>query len=237
MILFPAIDLFEGRVVRLKQGDFDSQTHYGHKPLDVARRYRDAGCTHLHIVDLEGARTGKPCHLRELEAMTELGFFTQYGGGVRTLEGISRCLDAGASRIMVGSLLFKDANMPKTLHDLFGSGVLPSVDIKKGVVVHSGWQESSDLSPLECLEQLSAVGFSSFLVTSVDRDGMLLGPDVSLYNRIAKDCGIVAAAGVRNVEDLHALNHSGVEAAVIGKALYEGDFSLEEALKEFPQHR
>ena len=75
MILFPAIDLFEGRVVRLKQGDFDSQTHYGHKPLDVARRYRDAGCTHLHIVDLEGARTGKPCHLRELEEMTELGFF------------------------------------------------------------------------------------------------------------------------------------------------------------------
>ena len=237
MILFPAIDLFEGRVVRLKQGEFDSQTHYGHKPLDVARRYRDAGCTHLHIVDLEGARTGKPCHLRELEEMTELGFFTQYGGGVRTLEGINRCLDAGASRIMVGSLLFKDANMPKTLHDLFGSGILPSVDVKKGVVVHSGWQESSGLSPLECLEQLNEVGFSSFLVTSVERDGMLLGPDLKLYEGMAKKYGIVAAAGVRNVEDLHALDRLGVKAAIIGKALYEGHFPLDRALKEFPQHR
>ena len=237
MILFPAIDLFEGRVVRLKQGDFSSQTHYGHKPLDVARRYRDAGCTHLHIVDLEGARTGNPCHLRELAEITELGLFTQYGGGVRTSEGINHCLDAGASRVMVGSLLFKDTDMPQTLHHMFGAAVLPSVDIKKGVVVHSGWQESSELSPLDCLEQLSTAGFSSFLVTSVARDGMLLGPDLTLYSSMAKNYGIVAAAGVRNVEDLRGLDHLGVEAAVIGKALYEGHFSLDEALKEFPQHR
>lgn len=237
MILFPAIDLFEGRVVRLKQGDFASQTQYGDKPLEVARRYRDAGCTHLHIVDLEGAQKGTPRHLRELEEIGELGFFTQYGGGARTMNGINRCLDAGASRVMVGSLLFKDENMPQTLRDLFGSAILPSVDIKEGVVVHSGWQESSGLSPLACLEQLSDAGFSSFLVTSVARDGMLAGPDLELYATMAKKYGVVAAAGVRNVEDLCALDQLGVKAAVIGKALYEGDFSLKEAIKQFPQQR
>lgn len=231
MILFPAIDLYGGKVVRLSEGDFARKTHYSMTVSDVAKKYRDAGCTHIHIVDLEGAKIGRPCHLKELEQIASLGMFVQFGGGLRSVEAAKEAVDAGASRVMIGSLLFKNDELPRLLFEKFGNAVMPAIDIKGGQVMFSGWTQGSGQAPAETINKLRTVGFSVFLVTDTERDGLLQGIRDGFYEPLlGENREIVAAGGVTTAYDVAKLAALGVAGAVVGKGLYEGRVTIEAAL-------
>lgn len=231
MILLPAIDLYEGKVIRLQEGDFSRKSYYDVSPLDAAKKILDAGCDHIHIVDLEGAKLGKPCHLKELEKIASLGMFTQYGGGLRFETSISDALEAGADRVMIGSLLFKTPDMPAIICNEFGLAAMPAIDIKDGKVVHSGWLENTELTATTAIKNFSEIGFKVFLVTDTERDGMMSGIRTELYSSLVSDeYDIFAAGGITTDKDIIALAKIGVSGAVVGKSLYEGGITLKDAL-------
>ncbi len=238
MILFPAIDLFGGKVVRLTAGNFEEMKNYAPTPSEMAKSFLDAGCSHIHIVDLEGAREGHPCHLKILEEISSLGMFVQYGGGLRSENNIREALSAGADRIMVGSLLFSNEEMPSRLAGEFGKAVMPAIDVKAGKVVHSGWLSKTDRAPKETLKWLRETGFSVFLVTNTERDGLMSGTDPKLYREISEDRqDIVAAGGITTADDIFSLNALGLGGAIIGKSLYEGGITISDALKASGRER
>ncbi|MDO5116254.1 MAG: 1-(5-phosphoribosyl)-5-[(5-phosphoribosylamino)methylideneamino] imidazole-4-carboxamide isomerase [Synergistaceae bacterium] len=231
MIIFPAIDLFDGKVVRLTQGDYGRRRDYALSPLDAAKAFLDSGCSCIHVVDLEGAKAGEPRHLDTLSQIAALGLFVQYGGGLRSAEAVARALSAGAGRVMAGSLIFKDIERAGRLAERFGEKIMAAIDIKDKKVVHSGWLEGTELSAAEAAERLSAMGFSSFLVTQTERDGMMAGTDAEEYRELAAPGRFIAAAGgVTSPRDISELAAAGVNAAVIGKSLYEGGITVCEAL-------
>ncbi|HQF91896.1 MAG TPA: 1-(5-phosphoribosyl)-5-[(5-phosphoribosylamino)methylideneamino] imidazole-4-carboxamide isomerase [Synergistaceae bacterium] len=237
MKILPAIDLYEGRVVRLRQGDFDRCTAYGDDPCAVAASFRDAGAREIHVVDLEGARQGAPVHLSLLAPLRALGVEVRYGGGLRTAEDGDRALAAGATRIMVGSLLFRDPLQTAALGRRFGKALVASVDVKEGRVAVGGWTATVDRPPAEALEELAAAGCDEFLVTAVSRDGTGEGPDFDLYRGLRSRCphvALVAAGGIAHLDDLKGLHALGLAGAVVGRALYEGTVDLAEALRTFP---
>lgn len=234
MILYPAIDLYEGRIVRLRQGDYDRLTAYGDDPVAQARLFAEAGCTWLHVVDLEGAKAGEPRHLHLLPALAETGLSIQYGGGLRDREALSSALRAGATRVMAGSLLVRDTEGAARLFDQWGEAIVAAVDVREGTVAFGGWIERSDLDPQGFLEKLLSLGARRFLVTSVARDGTGQGPDVELYRSLLAAfpaAALIAAGGVASVEDLLSLRDLGLEGAVAGRSLYEGTLSLVVALE------
>ena len=232
MIFFPAIDLFGGDVIRLTKGDFSKKKNYGLPPLETAKSFFDAGCTHIHIVDLEGAKSGKPCHLDVLEKIASLGMFVQYGGGLRSKGNIRDALRAGADRVMVGSLLFKDDDMPCRIASQFGPAVMPAIDVRAGKVVHSGWLSETTITPKDALTRLRETGFSIFLVTNTDLDGMMSGTDPELYRGLSQDNNdIVAAGGITTAEDIISLKAVGAAGAIVGKSLYEGGITIADALR------
>jgi len=231
VILFPAIDLFEGNVIRLTKGDFSKKKEYGLSPLETAKSFLDAGCTHIHIVDLEGAKSGKPCHLNVLEKIASLGMFVQYGGGLRSKDNIRDALRAGADRVMLGSLLFKDDDMPCHIVSEFGPAAMPAIDVRAGKVVHSGWLSETAITPQEALKWLRETGFSIFLVTNTDLDGMMSGTDPELYRKLTDgNNDIVAAGGITTAEDIISLKAVGAAGAIVGKSLYEGGITIADAL-------
>lgn len=231
MIVFPAIDLYGGAVVRLQKGDFAKKSAYKAAPRDLAAGFRDQGCTHIHIVDLEGAAYGSPKHLHILPEIAKLGMKIEYGGGLRSEAAIRDALNAGAERAMIGSILFKTPEAPEALFAAFGEALTPSIDVKNGCVAISGWTEETDAEPAACVRALCETGFRTFLVTSVARDGMLEGPDFDLCARVAcPGARIIAAGGVSTVADVQRLAEAGLYGAVVGKALYETDFDLARAL-------
>ncbi|MEG1641527.1 MAG: 1-(5-phosphoribosyl)-5-[(5-phosphoribosylamino)methylideneamino] imidazole-4-carboxamide isomerase [Synergistaceae bacterium] len=232
MILLPAIDLYGGKVVRLTEGDFGRKANYEINALDAAKNFLNAGCKYIHIVDLEGAKVGKPCHLPILEEISKLGMFVQYGGGLRTQQAVKDAITAGANRVMIGSLLFKNPEMPKLLSEEFKEMAMPAIDIKSGKVVHSGWLEATGKSPLQALTELNEVGFTCFLVTDTERDGKMSGIRSELYKPLINDkYEIIAAGGITTTDDIKTLSQIGIKGTVIGKSLYEGGITLEQALK------
>ena len=236
MKIFPAMDLFEGRVIRLAQGDFSKISRYEGTPLETARSFAEAGADWIHLIDLEGAKRGKPCHLSLIGSLKTLGLSVQYGGGLRSVASVEEALQSGADRVYVGSLLGKDPSTGKDLRSRFGEEkIIPAIDIRNGAAAVEGWQTDSSRSPEELLRTLTAQGFSRFLVTAVSRDGMGRGPDLELYCRFSglfPDVEFIAAGGISSAADLKNLERGGLWGAVIGKALYEGGISLSQALKE-----
>ena len=236
MIILPAIDLFGGEVVRLEQGDYGRKKSYKKNPLDIAKSYKDTGATSIHIVDLEGAKEGRPCHLYILEQIAKLGLIIEWGGGLRTKEAIKSTIESGATRVMAGSLIFKDFDGASDLAETFGSHIMASVDVKDGRVVHSGWLEATDLTPFVAYKKLREKGFVSFLVTQTKFDGLLSGTDADFYAPLIDDdvkngrVFIAAAGGVTGLADVENLKKCGLSAAVIGKSLYEGQIDLAQAL-------
>lgn len=241
MLIYPAIDLRGGRVVRLQKGDYDREQRYELDPLELARSYADAGATWLHVVDLDGARSGDSANLAAIEAIaTQVSMRVQAGGGVRSEDDFKRFVDAGVSRVVIGSLAVREPDLVEALRWRYGSDSLTlALDARvdsEGVfrVATGGWKtlESVGLSAL--LVKFSAQGFGHFLVTDIDRDGMLAGPNVELYRtlrELAPAAAIQASGGVQGLEDLAALRKLGVAGVVIGKALLDGRFSLPEALQ------
>ena len=235
MILLPAIDIRDGRVVRLRQGRFDDETVYAHDPLEAARSFAEAGAHHLHVVDLDGARDGQPANLHHLERIkSALPVSVQFGGGLRSPAAVGAALAAGADRVVLGTAAFRDRSFLEQALGAWGTRVVVAVDVRGGEVSVAGWTEATGTSPEDVLGELQRLGASLFVYTNADRDGMLEGPDPEEVRRVAAAIrgSFLYSGGVGSLEDLRALKELRLEelAGVIsGKALYEGRFGVREA--------
>ena len=234
MILYPAIDISEGQAVRLVQGDFAEKTVYRDSPLEAARAWVDAGARFLHVVDLDGARTGTPKSLGHLEQIAhELAVPVQYGGGLRSLPAVRDALRAGAERVILGTAAYTDVDFLDDVLGAYRERVIVSVDTRGGNVSTSGWQTTTQMPADSVIERLQNRGVRSFIYTNVDKDGMLQGPDPDEVRRIAAvvrgrflySGGIGTLDHLRALRDLRQVNLGGV---VVGKALYEGNFTVPE---------
>ena len=233
MQLIPAIDIFDGKCVRLREGDFSTRRVYEEDPLSAAMRFAAAGARWLHVVDLEGAKKGHVVNWIQLSAIMSLdGVAVQAGGGVRTLDDVSRLVCAGARRIIVGSVAVREPALLEEWLERFGpERFCVAVDIKGGSLVSSGWQTTEESSVEVVVRRMEALGVKAFLCTDVSRDGTLSGPNTELYKRLVSDFPTlewIASGGVSSTDDLAALEKSKVASVVVGKALYEGTIGLEE---------
>jgi phosphoribosylformimino-5-aminoimidazole carboxamide ribotide isomerase len=227
--IYPAIDVLDGRVVRLREGQRDAVTVEGGDPVVAARRFADEGAEWLHLVDLDGAFSGAP-DLGLVRRVAACGVPVQVGGGYRTLELVAGALEAGASRVLVGTAALDPAFLDEAV-TRFGDAVAVAVDARDGTVAVEGWTGAADLSPRELAERCAAAGVARLLVTATRRDGTLRGPDLELLAGVL-DVGlpVIAAGGVASLDDLRALHDLGCEGAVAGSALWLGRFALAEAV-------
>lgn len=227
--LLPAIDVLEGRVVRLSQGRREAVTLEGGSPVELARRYAAEGARRLHLVDLDGAFTGTPS-LELVRAVADAsGLPVQVGGGYRTLAAAEAALEAGADRVMVGTAALSPEYLAQAVRAL-GERLVVAIDVREGRVAADGWARLSDLSATELARRCADAGVSRLLVTSTARDGSLAGPDLALLAEVLPaGLPVLAAGGIASVDDLAALRDLGCEGAVCGSALLAGRFTLAEA--------
>lgn len=238
MHLFPAIDLRNGQVVRLTQGDYDRQTTYEADPVEQAKRFRDAGATWLHMVDLDGARTGKLTHAGLIEKVcTQTGLQVEVGGGVRSESVIDTLLNAGVNRVVVGTAALKNWDWFETLmgNPTYRGRLVLGLDAKQGHVTTDGWEQTSEQTALDVAKAVTDWPLAAIVYTDIATDGTLKGPNVDATREIAQatDVPIVASGGVGTLDDLRALRELPVQGAIVGKALYENAFTIEEAIKTF----
>jgi phosphoribosylformimino-5-aminoimidazole carboxamide ribotide isomerase len=234
----PAVDIRDGKAVRLRQGRFDDETVYADDPLEAARSFVEAGARYLHVVDLDGAREGEPVNLDHLRRITqELGVPVQYGGGLRSLTALRSALAAGAERTVVGTAAYTDAAFLEEALATWGQRVIVGVDVRDGRVSVSGWTRETQMLPEQLITRLQNQGANRFVYTNADRDGMLEGIDVDEVRRISDAVRgrLIWSGGVGSLDDMRALrdlrlvNLTGV---ISGKALYEGRFTVAEAQAE-----
>lgn len=235
MILYPAIDILGGRVVRLVQGDFAAATEYAADPLAAARAWREAGARRLHVVDLDGARVGEPVNLDAVaRVVTEAGLPVQLGGGLRSSAAIASALGAGVDRVVLGTAAFADAGLLAGALQEHGARVVVSVDVRGGMVSTAGWTQTGSLEAVAAVRELVSRGVRSFVYTDVDRDGMLGGLDLDAIVRVtdAVEGELLYSGGIGSLEDLRALaalRHPRLAGVIAGKALYEGRFTIAQA--------
>lgn len=233
MIAIPAIDIMDGQCVRLFQGDFSRRSNYRVSPLDQAKEIEDAGITHLHLVDLDGAKQGAPKNLKVLEAIAEgTSLAIDFGGGIRSIESVGLALGAGAQKVNIGTFLFSAASNQVEIIDRFGTEkLIAAIDIQQGFVAVHGWQTQTTLTAARAIEKLFSVGWSYFSVTDISRDGTMGGPDKSFYMPLTTSfptAKFIGGGGVSSIDDLHLLRACGLFAAVSGKAIFEGAISLKD---------
>lgn len=236
LTLYPAVDIKDGRAVRLTQGKADEETVYDQDPVAAAQRFADAGSDWLHVVDLDAAFTGEPRnrHLIE-EIVAATGCRVQASGGVRTLEDVEASLGYGAERVVIGTMALTDPTFVQRVLDSVGPRLAVGLDARGNVLQARGWtEEAGDL--FDAIERFTAMGVPRFVYTDVARDGMLQGPNVAMLTKVADatDAYVTASGGVANLDDLATLAtcHPRVDAAIVGKALYAGAFTIEEALAQ-----
>ncbi len=233
MELIPAIDLLDGKVVRLRRGDYDEVTVYDDDPIAMARRFENAGAQRLHVVDLEGARQGAPVHewvIRDILSNTTLE--VQVGGGVRDEDIAARWIDAGASRVVLGTIVVKAPRVAEAICARFPGAVVVALDARDGKVAVEGWQEQSERDVIELAHQVDRWSIGAILFTNIQRDGTREGPDVEGTAGLQSEVEaiVIASGGIGTLDDLRSLAKAGVRAAVCGRALYSGAFTLSEAL-------
>ena len=233
MMVIPAIDIMDGQVVRLTKGDEGARTDYGDSgsPLDAARRWRSEGAEYLHVIDLD-ATLGRGDNRDLVQSIVDyLQIPIQIGGGIRSLESARSFLDKGVDRVILGSLAMKSPEGVSSLKDEYGEDrVVVALDHRRGIVLDRGWKGSTGRPIEEALKEFTDLGLKWFLITDTDRDGTLEGPDTETYVKLSGDASIIASGGVGSLGDLGTLVGTGVGAVVVGKALYEGVFTLPEAL-------
>jgi len=237
MLIVPAIDLRDGCCVRLTQGRRDSAKVYDRNPVDIARDYEAAGAKMLHVVDLDGAFSEPNSRNRQMlqEIVRSIEIPVQFGGGLRGLEDARKAIDLGIARIVIGTLAVESPETLKTLLSLFGSErVVVGIDSRNGQVVTRGWENDTVLSAVNFARQLASLGVDRVIHTNVSRDGMLNGIDVEATCEIVHACGlkVTASGGVSSLEDIRRVSRAtcGIDSLIIGKALYEGYFTIQEAL-------
>lgn len=232
MILLPAIDILEGKAVRLARGDFDQQTVYDADPVEAARRWVAAGARALHVVDLDGARTGEPVNVEHLRRITQaVDVPVQVGGGLRSIEAVRQVIAAGATRVILGTAAYSDIDLLDAAVAELRDRLIVSVDARRGRVAGAGWTEQTEIPAASVLETLGRRGVRRFVYSSIERDGMLSGPDPAEVNEMARVVRgtFVYSGGVSSVEDLRslvALRQVNLVGVIVGTALYEGRFDV-----------
>ena len=234
MLLYPAIDLYEGKAVRLYQGDYTQMTVYSENPCDVARDFVRCGATRIHLVDLEGARSGTTPNLETVLAIRRAsGVFCEVGGGVRSMEVVERYLTAGVDRVIVGSAAVTDPDFLSEAVRGWGNRIAAGVDIRDGFVALHGWTERSQERAADFCAHLDALGVRTLICTDISRDGAMRGTNRALYEdlcaRVSMD--IIASGGVSSLDDVRALAALGLHGAIIGKAYYTGAIDLQKAIE------
>jgi phosphoribosylformimino-5-aminoimidazole carboxamide ribotide isomerase len=241
--VLPAIDLEGGRVVRLVQGDFARETVYDDDPVGVARAFAEAGATWLHVVDLDGARSGEPRQLQlvgEIVAEVHGRVRVEVGGGLRTPDDVAGALGTGASRAVVGTSALRDPAFALGLVARYGPArIVGSIDIRDGLALGEGWRQGAPGVPAaDALDRLSLAGIDTFAVTAIDRDGLMGGPDVALLRSLVRigRGRVIASGGISSLEDVLAVQAAGCTGAIIGRALYEGRVTIREIVTAIDGH-
>lgn len=238
MEIIPAVDIRGGRCVRLDQGDYDRETVFADDPVEMARRWKKAGATRLHVVDLDGARDGKPHNEEVIRRVIEaVSVAVQVGGGLRDVSAIERYVKAGADRVAIGTAAVKDQTTLVNAVSLFRERIIVGVDARDGMVATEGWRETSAVRALDLIGQLSEFGVRRIFYTDIARDGMLGGPNFPALQEVVEHASglpspvaVIASGGVSAVEHLKTLRLIGVEGVIIGTALYTGALDIGEAL-------
>lgn len=234
MILFPAIDLYEKKAVRLYKGDYQNMTVYSHNPIEIARDFEHCGATHIHMVDLEGAKDGTTPNLSIVEQVAkETALFVEIGGGIRNMETVERYLSAGVGRVILGTAAVKDPDFLRAAAAAFPGKIAVGADVKDGFIAIKGWLEQSELTLDQFLEQMEAMGIRNVICTDISRDGAMRGTNLELYRRLSEKyrMDITASGGVSGMDDILALRQMELYGAIIGKAYYTGAIDLKQALE------
>lgn len=233
MLIFPAIDLLGGKAVRLYQGDYAQSQVFGDNPAAFAQDFVEQGAAYLHLVDLDGAKEGKPCNfdvVRQIAAIP--GLFVELGGGIRTKETVEACFEAGVKRVILGTAALKDPAFTRQMVERYGGAVAVGVDARDGRVAVEGWLSTSDVDSYEFCREMQKIGVEYIIYTDISRDGTGEGANLDAYRRLAKIKGlnVTASGGVSSLKDIAALRDMGLYAAILGKALYTQAVQLGGAL-------
>ena len=234
MLIFPAIDILGGKAVRLLKGDYNKATVYNDDPYSVAMDFVGSGCSAIHIVDLDGAREGSAVNMDIVRSIARIpGMLSEIGGGIRNMDTVCRYLDAGISRVILGTAALEDPQFLDGAVERFGERIAVGVDLKDGKVAVRGWLETSARDGLDFIRELESRGVRTVIVTDISRDGAMKGTNLELYRTITSgfSMDVTASGGVSSLDDLRNLKASGVYGAIIGKAYYTGAIRLEDALE------
>lgn len=234
MIILPAIDLYEGKAVRLYKGDYDNMTVYSENPVEIAEDFRNCGATHIHMVDLEGAKDGTTPNLGIVKQVAEeTGLFVEIGGGIRSMETVKAYLSAGVSRVILGTAAVNDEEFLKKAVAEYGSAIAVGADVKDGYVAIKGWLEKSQYTLDRFMEKMQRLGVETIICTDISKDGAMKGTNLKLYRELSEkfSMNIIASGGVSSMEDVKELKKMDVHGAIIGKAYYTGAIDLREAIE------
>ena len=234
MIIFPAIDLYEGKAVRLYKGDYNEMTVYSNNPIEIAEKFVSLGATHIHMVDLEGAKDGTTPNIdivREVAEKTSL--FVEIGGGIRSMETLDKYIAAGVGRAILGTAAVENETFLLDAVKKYGDKIAVGVDVKDGYVAIKGWTEKSAFTLDEFVSKLQAIGVCTIICTDISRDGAMKGTNLQLYRELNEKYSVnfIASGGVSDLDDVRALTEMGVYGAIIGKAYYIGKIQLDEAVR------
>ena len=237
MDVIPAIDLLEGRCVRLYQGDYAQSQVFNDNPVEVAKQWADQGATRIHVVDLDGAKVGQPVNNKAIEAIVgAVSVPVQVGGGLRDRTGVTKMLDAGVQQVILGTAAVEEPTIVESLCAEFPGKIIVGIDARKGWVATHGWLETSEVMATDLAQQMSKLGVAAIIYTDILRDGTLIGPNLDALRELAASISIpiIASGGVSSMTDLLsllALEPSGVSGVIVGRAIYTGDISLREAVQ------
>ena len=234
MILFPAIDLYEKKAVRLYKGDYANMTVYSENPIEIARDFEAKGCTQIHMVDLEGAKDGTTPNISIVEQVAkETSLFVEIGGGIRSMETVERYLNAGVSRVILGTAAVNDEAFLRQAVAKYGEKIAVGADVKDGYIAIKGWLEKSAVTLEAFLQKMQEIGVKNIICTDISKDGAMQGTNLALYRELSEKfrLEITASGGVSTIEDIRQLRKMDIYGAIIGKAYYTGAIDLAEALE------
>lgn len=230
--IIPAIDIIDGKCVRLSQGDYNQKKVYNEHPLEVAKAFEAAGIKRLHLVDLDGAKAGKVINWQVLEQIADnTGLIIDFGGGVKTFDDVEVVFNSGSHLVTIGSLAVKNSKMFHDIIQKYGADkVFLGADVKDELIAINGWLEKTDITITDFIQQNLDLGVQQFFCTDIAKDGMMEGPSINLYTKLLQqfpELQLTASGGVTNIDDLIALKAIGMHSAIVGKAIYEGNITLE----------
>ena len=233
MFIFPAIDIIGGKVVRLCEGDYNRAKTYMLSPIEAALKFADDGATHLHVVDLDGAKSGNADNAKTIEnIVSKCGTFVEVGGGIRTFDQIQKYLDCGVRRVILGTIAVKNFSFVAKAVEKFGESIAVGVDAKNNCVAANGWQEVTQIDSLDFCKKLKSIGVENVIYTDISKDGMMNGTNLDIFNVLCQTYypKITASGGITDEFEIEKLKNMGIYGAILGKALYENAIDLKKAI-------